>query len=95
MNRLVAEFRRIAASIEGRHSADAIVEIVRATQVLCATAAQASSGDLNALLTNVQTALETWARVWSRLGSQQEFRQAVMREAKLWANRLHAHAVHD
>ena len=95
VTRLADEFGRLAASIEGRQSADAVVEIVRATQVLCATASKASSGDLGVLLKNVQTALETWARVWPRLGSQPEFRQAVTREARLWEKKLRTLAVHD
>ena len=95
MAHLADEFGRLAASIEGRQSADAIIEIVRATQAACATASRTLSGDVGALLTNVQTALETWATVWPRLGSQPEFRQAVTREARLWANKLHALAVHD
>lgn len=88
LSRLAAEFGRIAASIGGRQSADAVVEIVRATQVLCATASRSSSDDLSALLTNVQTALETWRAVWPRLGARAEFRQAVAREAGLWSRRL-------
>ena len=95
LSRLAAEFGRIAASIEGRQPADAVIKIVRATQVVCATASRSSSGDVRTLLTNVQTALETWATVWPRLGSQQEFRQAVVREAKLWVNKLRTLPTND
>ena len=95
VTQLAEEFGRLAASIEGRQSADAIREIVRTTKAMCATASRTSSGDMGVLLTNVQTALETWARVWPRLGSQPEFRQAVTREARLWEKTLRTLAVHD
>ena len=95
VTRLADAFGRLADSIEGRQPADAVVEIVCATQTLCATASRASSADLGVLLTNVQTALETWATVWPRLGSQPEFRQAVTREARLWEKKLRTLAVHD
>ncbi len=36
----------------------------------------------------LQTVLETWQQVWPRLASQSEFRQAVAREARRWAERL-------
>ncbi len=39
-------------------------------------------------LERVDTALTTWQDVWTRLGRQTEFRQAVSREAGAWAKRL-------
>lgn len=95
MTRLAAEFGRLAASVERRQPGEDVVEIVRATQALCAAASRSSPSGVRTLLTNVQTALETWATVWPRLGAQREFRQAVTREARLWEKKLRTLAVHD
>lgn len=45
-------------------------------------------GELARILDNVKTALDTWQRVWPRLGRDREFRLAIAREARLWAKRI-------
>ena len=52
------------------------------------TASTGASAGAKPLLGQMQQALETWSAVWPRLGSQREFRQAVAREAHLWAKRF-------
>jgi hypothetical protein len=37
---------------------------------------------------DLRTVLTTWRDVWARMGRRPEFRQAVAREAGLWARRL-------
>jgi len=89
LSRLAAAFGRIASSIEERQPEGAVGKALHTTQVLCTAAASgAPSTEIKALLTNVQRALETWRTVWPRLGGQREFRQAVAREANLWARKL-------
>lgn len=95
--RLEAQFQRIADAIEQRQSDRLVTETFETARTLCAEAvAHAPAGASRTLLTNVQTALETWHTVWPRLGAQKEFRQAVAREAALWARKLgQAHPPHD
>ena len=89
--RLEAQFGRIADAIEGREPDTIVTEAFKTTRALCADAASHTrAGQLRVLFTNVQTALETWQTVWPRLGRQREFRQAVAREANLWARKLGA-----
>jgi len=86
---LDVQFKRIADAIEQRQPDHRVVEALKATHAVCVeTAAQAQRVQLRTLLSNVQTALETWQTVWPRLSTQQEFRQAVAREAHLWARKL-------
>ena len=87
--RLEAQFQRIADAIEQRQPNQLVTEAFRAAQALCAeVTVHEPDAAARTLLTNVQTALETWQAVWPRLGAQQEFRQAVAREAGLWARKL-------
>jgi len=89
LTRLEAQFGRIAAAIEARQSDRVVTEALQDTQAVCAEAAScARPSQVRTLLTNVQTALETWQSVWPRLSTQKEFRQAVAREAHLWARKL-------
>ena len=44
--------------------------------------------DQQRLFQNVHTVVSTWREVWPRMGARREFRQAVAREARLWARRL-------
>ena len=50
-----------------------------------ATASEASEKET---LTRLATVVGTWQHVWSRLGAQPDFRLAVAREARWWAQRL-------
>ena len=95
--RLEAQFQRIADAIEQRASDRLVTETLETARALCAeTAAQTSDAAARTLFTNVRTALETWHTVWPRLGAQKEFRQAVAREAGLWARKLgQTHQPHD
>lgn len=91
LERIAEEFGRIAAAIEARQPDTVVADALNTTHALCAAAASgARSAEARELLTNVQTALETWRTVWPRLGAQREFRQAVAREADLWSRRLQA-----
>ena len=86
---LEAQFQHIADAIEQRQSDRLVTETLETARVLCAeTAAHASDAAVRTLFTNVRTALETWQAVWPRLGAQKAFRQAVAREAGLWARKL-------
>jgi hypothetical protein len=95
--RLEAQFRRIVDAIEQRQSDRLVTETFETTRALCAeAAAHASGAAARTLFANVHTALETWHTVWPRLGAQKEFRQAVAREAALWARKLgQAQPSHD
>ena len=82
-------FAAIADCVEADGSAEQVIARLRAAWSQCDRAASArSAGDAQHRLSNVQQALETWQRVWPRLGSQREFRAAVIREARLWAKTL-------
>ena len=86
---LASQFGRIAAAIEARQPDRVLSDVLNTTQALCAAAAPgAPSAEAGTLLTNVQTALETWRTVWPRMGERVEFRQAVTREAALWAKKF-------
>ena len=86
---LETQFQRIADAIEQRVSDRLVTETLETAQALCAEAtAHAPDAAARTLFTNVHTALETWQAVWPRLGAQKEFRQAVAREAGLWARKL-------
>lgn len=88
-DKLEAQFQRIADAVEQQESDRVVTEALTAAHALCVTAAaHAPTAQARTVLTNVQTALETWQTVWPRLGAQQEFRQAVAREAHFWARKL-------
>lgn len=74
---------------EGRPDAE-LAELFVKAERLCESAAThaASREDLARILANVKTAVDTWQKVWPRLGQDKEFRLAVAREARLWAKRL-------
>ena len=81
----------IASRIEERGPQAALMEAFARAQALCeASAAREPSSETGRLLANVTMAVQTWQQVWPRLGSQDEFRLAVCREARLWAKRLRA-----
>lgn len=87
--RVAGQFAAVAACVEGRRSDDEVLRALSDAQSVCdQLAAAEGSATTTQLLQNVKTVFETWRQVWPRLGSQHEFRQAVAREARLWAKRL-------
>jgi len=84
---IAAQFAEIAAAIERGRSDKGVAEAFTQIQNACGTAGKRSSGS-QTLLANMTTAVETWRTVWPRLGHQREFRQAVVREANMWARRF-------
>lgn len=86
---VAAQCAVIASSIQERRSDATLAQLLSRAQTLCEQAAHVErSTTLTAMLMNLKTALETWERVWPRLGRRQEFRAAVAREARLWSHRL-------
>ena len=82
-------FSAVAACIESGGSPASVASAIRAAWSQCDhQAAKQPEGDLKRRLISVQQALETWQRVWPRMGSQREFRAAVIRESRLWAKSL-------
>ena len=77
----------IAEQIERGRDDAALPALLAQARASCAASTGAPAG-VKPMLTQMQQALETWATVWPRLGSQREFRQAVVREARLWAKRF-------
>ena len=89
LGQVVAGCSAIAACVEERRPEAVLRERFEETRARCEQAAAGERAeDAQRLLTNVKTALETWQRVWPRLGHDREFRLAVAREARLWAKRL-------
>ena len=83
----------LAAGIESRQPTATLIGMLEQTQALCEIGASAASTPtLKQILSQVETATQTWQQVWSRLGVDREFRLAVAREARLWAKRLAEHA---
>ncbi len=93
MSAIAEQFTAIAKWIDEGRGAEGVLPLLAQARVLCEQAATSAMAKAKPELVNLQQALETWQTVWPRLGSQQEFRLAVAREARLWAKRL-AH-VHD
>ena len=79
----------IAAWVEERKPQTALLARFEEVRALCEqAAARERSALLKGWLANMSEALRTWQNVWPRLGTQQEFRLAVAREARLWGKRL-------
>lgn len=74
---LAERMTAIADAIEGRDADDAVSQ--RIAQALAAAGREQE---------RLRTVLETWQQVWPRLGRQPEFRGAVVREARRWAEQL-------
>ena len=85
---VTAHFAQIASSIEAGKAQAAVMALMEQTEQLCRQAVSAQAGELKELLPNLVTALHTWRTVWPRLGKQQAFRLAVVREARLWSERI-------
>jgi len=91
VRRLAEHLVAVAEGATARTSDEDIVTRLTQAERLCEqVAAEDASTALQALVSNVRTALQTWQAVWPRLGGQREFRQAVAREAGLWSRRLTA-----
>ena len=89
LERLAANFARIASCVDANTSDAELSAILEETEILCEGSAIGHSAQTQ-LLRNLKTALGTWRQVWPRLGSQREFRLAVAREAALWSKRMRA-----
>lgn len=87
--RAAEQFAAVAACLEQRMPDEALMaRIADATAQCRRIAAEAPDAAQQAILGNMATVFDTWQSVWPRLGAQPEFRQAVEREARLWAKRL-------
>lgn len=89
---LGAELTQLARIIRERRADGAIIATLSQTQSRCAPLGGPVRPEAQVLLATLHEALEAWRRVWPRLGTQEEFRLAVAREADLWARRLFAFA---
>ena len=78
---------RLAHAVEQRQDAATVAALATARQ-LCVEQAAAQSKACRALLDDVAQRLQVWQDVWPRLGKDAGFRQAVAREARLWAAKL-------
>ena len=85
-----AQVAEIASAIEARRPDAVLLEGFGAARTACERAAAEETLEAKAALTNLATALKTWQEVWPRLGREQDFRLAVVREARLWSKRLAA-----
>ena len=90
LDRLSTDFAAIASCITQRQPDAALSAMLTETETRCRWAADTSTEPVRSLLTNLTQPLQTWRQVWSRLGTQPEFRQAVAREAEMWSRRLQA-----
>ena len=90
LEQLMTSLVALAAAIQERRPAAAITELLTGIIASCEQAAEESSNGAvkQRLLADVKPALETWQRVWPRLGTDQDFSLAVAREARLWSGRL-------
>ena len=88
MTAIAEHFASIAGWIEQGRADAGLLELLAQARAVCAQSAAAAPAQTQRQLGQLQQALETWQTVWPRLGSQQEFRLAVTREARLWAKRL-------
>ena len=88
LDRVAEGFATVASRIRTGSSDQEILHGLHDAQMVCEQLAQASTGERHSLAVNLRSAAETWHSVWPRLGSRAEFRQAVAREADLWARRL-------
>lgn len=90
INQLASLFARVASAIDSGIPDEQVRSLLRQTHACCLKAQADGAGARGTLLSNLHVALTTWEQVWPRLGPELAFRQAVSREANLWARRLHA-----
>lgn len=89
MNSIPGQFLEIAEAVGKRSPPQTIEKLLSKLCQECESAArQFTTKEAQAAFIQVQQALETWKSVWPKLGSQPEFRSAVVREARAWSNRL-------
>ena len=82
-------FLQVAAQIEQRNTGEAVEKLLKQLRLDCQQLSEAAkSKEIQSSAARVQQAVETWLQVWPRLSSQDDFRLAVVREARAWANRL-------
>lgn len=80
--RVAARLIELSDAIEARRPDAAIIQALAQARARCA-----GEPALKALR-ELPTVLEAWQRVWPRLGARQDFRLAVAREARVWAEQL-------
>ncbi len=86
---VVSRIAAIATCVEARQPDATVMEVFAQARASCEeAAAQEVSADLKLQLAHLRTVLETWQQVWPRLATQDEFRLALAREARLWSQRL-------
>ena len=85
---LASLLEALAQAVESRRGHDVIARLLTDTHAACQDAAARASGEAKTHLTNFLQALETWHRLWPQMGARPEFQQAVVREARAWANRV-------
>ena len=90
LEQLMTSLVALAAASQERRPATAITELMTTAIASCDRAATEAGGAgvQQRILKDVKPALETWQRVWPRLGTDQDFCLAVAREARLWSGRL-------
>ena len=90
LEQLITDLVNLSTAIQQHQPVTVITELLTGTITSCdRAAAEASGGPVQQrLVTDVKPALETWQRVWPRLGTDQDFCLAVAREARLWSGRL-------
>ena len=84
---LAAELAVIATHLDAAQPDAHLIKLLERARCSSQEAA-AAAPSMASLLANLAMALQTWQEVWPRLGSQREFRLAVAREARLWAERV-------
>ena len=80
----------LADAVEGGRPARVIAGLLADNEIACHGAIAEQTGAAQELLRHFIHALETWQRVWPQMGSREEFRMAVVREARQWSARLRA-----
>lgn len=89
MEHVAAQFDAISAAAEARQPQRQLVALLEQAMTLCRHTDGLNGQEAQRrLLAHLTTVLQTWRDVWPRLGTQREFRLAVAREARLWAQRL-------
>lgn len=81
------QLQRVAHAVEQRQDAATVAALATARQ-LCVEQAASQAKATRALLDDMAQRLQVWHDVWPRLGKDAGFRQAVAREARLWATKL-------
>ncbi len=86
---LISSCEQIASCIQTRESEAVIAEVLGQTMKACQSAnTHQQTAEIKTIVSQLDVAVGTWKKVWPHLGHQEEFRNAVAREAKSWAKRL-------